>query len=122
MKASDVARGFALGRVVVGGGLLLAPRLTGRAWVGDHADSRGATVFARGLGVRDVVLGALVLRSLPEDRDAARTLVAASAVSDATDFLATLVALPALPRRPAAVALAIAFGAAALGAATAPRL
>jgi hypothetical protein len=118
MKSADAARGFALGRVVVGAALLAAPRATGRLWVGEHVGSAGARVMMRGLGARDVALGVLTLRALRgrRPRPAARALLAASAFADAVDGSATLLEWADLPRGAAACSTAFAAGAAATGA------
>jgi hypothetical protein len=66
VTAATVARGLGVVRVGIGTGLLLAPGLAGRIWIGEHADGPGARLFARAVGVRDVVLGARALLSQQE--------------------------------------------------------
>ncbi len=46
-----------LSRATVGLGLLAAPDLAGRGWMGDAVDTPGGAVAVRALGVRDMCLG-----------------------------------------------------------------
>jgi hypothetical protein len=96
MSPRALARVIAIGRVAFGGAVLVAPRLVGRAWVGSDADRPGATVFARGLGVRDVVLGMIAMHTLDHPEVGPRwqrTLAAC----DAVDAAATLAARESVP-------------------------
>jgi hypothetical protein len=105
MSARTLARIIAIGRVVFGGAIIVAPRLVGRPWVGSDADRPGATVFARGLGVRDVVLGMVALHTLDHPEVGPRwqrTLAAC----DAVDCAATLAAREARPK-PAVIGSAV---------------
>ena len=88
----SLAEGLALNRVAFGAGLLLAPELNARTWVGAKAARRSGTkVFAQALGARDLVLGAGGLMALRAgDTDRARQWFAAQGVTDAVDLLATL--------------------------------
>src|SRR4051812_49990914 len=102
MDVEKLARGLALNRISFGAGLILAPRLYGRTWIGSEgADDDRAKVLARALGARDLALGAGGLLALRDgDTERARRWFAAQAVSDAVDFIATVPArgLP-LPAR-----------------------
>jgi hypothetical protein len=89
MNALDAARGLALGRVVLGAGLLLVPATLGRPWVGAAADGPGAQVVLRGLGARDVVVGGIALHLAGRGPAGPRALQAC-AVVDAVDAVATL--------------------------------
>src|SRR5215217_6932241 len=65
MDVAKLARGLALNRISFGAGLILAPRLYARTWIGaaGAADDR-AKLLARALGARDLVLGAGGLMAL----------------------------------------------------------
>jgi hypothetical protein len=102
MDVAKLARGLALNRISFGAGLILAPRLYARTWVGaDAADEESTKVFARALGARDLALGAGGLLALRDgDSERARRWFAAQGMTDAVDLVATLAArdLP-LPAR-----------------------
>jgi hypothetical protein len=103
----DIAIAQARGRIALGAGALLAPGIAGRAWIGRDADRAAVKVLARGLGARDVALGLGVVIAL--DRGApVRGWLEGSALADAGDFLATLVAGRALPPTSRGGVLAIA--------------
>jgi hypothetical protein len=107
----DAARALALGRVAVGAALTLAPRLSGRVWIGASAAHGGATVLARGLGVRDAVIGAIALHTI-DTPDVGPRWQATCALIDAVDGVATLAVRRELPR----AAVAIGLGAVAIAA------
>jgi hypothetical protein len=112
MHPRTVARTIAIGRVAFGAAILIAPRLVGRAWVGQHADAPGATVLARGLGVRDVVLGMIALHTVDHPEVGPRwqrTLAAC----DLVDLASTLAVRESVPGPSLAVGTAVASGAAA---------
>lgn len=113
MSPRDVARVLAAGRIAIGAGLLAAPRLSLGMWIGREAADRAVAPVGRALGVREVVLGAMLLHTLDRPQVGARWLRAVAAC-DGVDFAATVVAGRALPRfgRPLIVAMA---GAAAAG-------
>jgi hypothetical protein len=111
----DIAIAQARGRVALGACALLAPGTTGRSWIGRDARRPAVKVLARALGARDVALGLGVVISL--DRGApVRGWLEGSALADAGDFLATLLAGRALP--PAARGGVLAIAAASAGVAT----
>jgi hypothetical protein len=87
---------LSIGRVVLGAALLVTPRLGTGMWVGRHARSPAAQVLARGLGARDIGLGAATLAALAGDGPL-RPLLAAALVADATDLAATILARDSLP-------------------------
>jgi hypothetical protein len=115
-----LARVLGAGRVVLGAGLLVAPARLGRPWIGAVADTPGAQVALRGLGVRDLVLGGIALHLAPHGAQGGRA-AHACVVSDAVDLGATLAARRALPPSSAGV-LALAGGAAVAGALLGRRL
>jgi len=106
----DVARLIAAGRIAIGVGLLLAPRLVTRPWIGADAGRPGAKVLARAMGARDVVIGAIALHTLSNPQVAPRWQKAGAAV-DAVDLAATLAARRELPRGGVALVVTMAtFG------------
>jgi hypothetical protein len=115
----DAARSLSIGRLAIGIGLILAPRLSTAMWLGLHAMSPAAKILTRALGARDAGLGAAVLAQLDGGGDT-RPLLIAGIAADSTDLVATLLARDHLPRLavPLIVAAAgsgIALGAMALG-------
>jgi hypothetical protein len=92
-----MAKTNGIGRVALGAGLMLAPGLAGRSWVGDDASRTGAKVFASALGARDVAIGAGLIWALEQDEPAHAWLVGA-ALADLVDFAATLAAGDAIPK------------------------
>ncbi|MDQ3850232.1 MAG: hypothetical protein M3296_06425 [Actinomycetota bacterium] len=96
MSVRDVARVLALARVGLGGGLLLAPRLTTAVWVGADARRSSVQVVGRALGAREVVLGGIALHTVDHPQVGPRWQRTLAAV-DAVDLLATLLARRRLP-------------------------
>src|SRR6478609_10307355 len=94
MDAVTVARQIAVGRIVLGGALTVAPGLVARTWVGES--TTGAKVLGAGFGARDVAIGAGLWRALDAGQDA-RPWLLAGAAADAADLLATLAAGRSLP-------------------------
>jgi hypothetical protein len=90
----QLARGLALNRISFGAGLILAPALYARSWVGSDAAGQDTTkVLARARGARDLALGAGGLVALRAgDRERARRWFAAQGFTDAVDLVATLAA------------------------------
>lgn len=121
-----LATAVAGGRLALGVVALSRPALPARPWVGAAA-ARSAPVhlLGRGLGGRDLGLAAGTLWALRDSATAPRSAaawVAASALADGADVLATLVSWPDLPRRGRLLVAAAALGAAACGAAALPGL
>jgi hypothetical protein len=104
MAPRDVVRAINAGRVALGVGLLVAPRRSGRGWIGDDARLPGVAVVARAHGSREVLLGGLALHTAANARFAARMQHALAAV-DAVDLVATLAARRSLPRTSIGVGL-----------------
>lgn len=107
---------IALGRVVLGLAAIAKPELPAKPWIGAApAATPGVQVFARALGGRDVALG---LAALAGQRNpcARRLTVGLGAFADGVDAAATLAAWRDLPRGGRVLILAIAGGAAGLGA------
>jgi hypothetical protein len=114
------ATAVAAGRVALGVTALAWPAVPARPWVGVAADSVAAQVFGRALGARDLALGLGALASLQgpaAGTGSARAWVAAGALSDALDVMASLKSWPELPRFTRWLVVASAGGAALAGAA-----
>ncbi len=113
MRARDVARVMAAGRVAIGAALLVAPRLTLGMWIGRDAAAGSVSAPARALGIREVMLGTMALHVVDEPGVGAG-LLRTLAACDAVDLFATLAPRGALP--PAGRALIVALaGAGAAG-------
>lgn len=77
-----------LARLGIGAGMVVAPQLTARAWLGE-SPSRRSTIVLRGLGVREIAIGIGLLNAL--DRGApVDGWLEAGAMSDAADSLLAL--------------------------------
>ncbi len=116
MNPALTARLIAAGRVGFGVGLVLVPARLAGPWLGGDAGAAGTQVAVRGLGARDVALGAGAL-VVPESE--LRPWVAAAIVADLTDLVVTVAAGDALPRAGrvlvgAVASAGVAFGATAL--------
>jgi len=83
--------------VAVGAALMLFPRLAGRGWLGEAVDTPGGQVAIRALGVRDLIMGAIVLHTVDHE-DVGPRWVATCAIADAVDLLATVAVRNELPR------------------------
>ena len=95
MGSRDTVRALAIGRIVLGASLVLAPRRVASGWVGSDADT-GAASVGRALGARDVVLGGMLLHILDNPQVAQRWTATCGAV-DAVDGLALLAARREIP-------------------------
>ncbi len=110
----------AAARVVLGLTALAWPSVPARPWVGAAADDLAARVFGRALGARDIALGLGALTAMQRpaaQRGSARAWVAAGAMSDALDVVASLSSWRELPQRGRWLVIASASGAAVTGAA-----
>ena len=116
-RGHALARAIAAGRLGFGVALLAAPERGAGPWLGRRDARRAATVVAvRGLGARDLALGAGALAASPE---ALPGWVAAAVLGDLTDLVATLTAGDGVPASGRVLvgglaASAVAFGAVAL--------
>lgn len=87
---------IAVARIGIGSVLLARPGLAG--WfIGGETSSAAANVVTRVAGVRDIVIGAGTLSALWTDEDPTAWVVG-SAVCDASDAVAHVVALDHIPR------------------------
>jgi hypothetical protein len=113
------ATAVAAGRVALGLTALAWPSVPARPWVG-ASDGPATRVFGRALGGRDIALGlgALLALQRPDTEPGpARAWVAAGALSDALDVVASLSSWRELPRNSRWLVAASAAGAALTGAA-----
>jgi hypothetical protein len=114
------ARAVAAGRVALGLTALVWPSVPARPWVGGAADELGARVFGRALGARDLALGLGALAALQGSDNGAGSAsawVAAGALSDALDVVASVASWRELPRVGRWLVVGSAGGAALAGAA-----
>ncbi len=116
------AMAVAAGRVVLGVTALARPSVPARPWVGGSGDEVATRVFGRALGARDLALGLGALAALKgraAQAGAARTWLAAGALSDGLDVVASVLAWRELPRFTRWLVAASAGSAALAGAAAA---
>jgi hypothetical protein len=114
------ARAVAAGRVALGLTALVWPSVPARPWVGGAADELGARVFGRALGARDLALGLGALAAFQGSATGAGSAsawVAAGALSDALDVVASVSSWRELPRVGRWLVVGSAGGAALAGAA-----
>ena len=109
-----IARLQALGRIAIGAGLVLAPSVLGRGWVGESARRPGTRIALAGLGARDLAIGVGAAWALGGGEDARRWLLA-GIVADATDLAVTLAHRDQLPALSVIGVGAVAGGSTALG-------
>ena len=112
----------AAGRVAIGLTALAWPSVPSRPWVGAASDDLAAQVFGRALGARDVALGLgalTALRRAQAEPGSAGAWVAAGAMSDALDVVASLSSWRRLPRTGRWLVAGSAAAAALVGAAAA---
>ncbi len=113
MDARSIAVQLAYGRIALGAGLVLAPRLFVAAWTGRDSATGSGRVLAAALGARDVAIGVGTARALAGARPPREWLLA-GALADATDCVATLHARRELPATGAIGVSALAAAGAAL--------
>jgi hypothetical protein len=106
-------------RLALGTAFVVAPGTLVRLWTGETAPAD--TLLARGLGIRDALLGAGALLALVE-RQPARRWIQAGALSDAVDAAITLAAVERIPRNRRLVFASVASAAAATFAALSVRV
>src|SRR5205823_5963053 len=88
---------LAVGRIAIGAPLVVDPPLITRRWIGrQEAGRRTSQLLARGVGGRDVALGAGLAAALARDADVPVWLVA-GAVADAADVAGAVIGGDALP-------------------------
>jgi hypothetical protein len=115
MTPRKAAALLAAGRAALGAAVLAAPEQVTSRWLGDeHARHPAVRYLAHSLGVRDLVLGMLGLSTLNNAQIGSQVL-AACAVADSVDALATVAARSHLPRVGAIGTVGVAGGAAVVG-------
>jgi hypothetical protein len=97
--AVTLARLAGITRICLGAAFVVAPHASARPWVGAGADSAGAQLLTRSMGIRDLLLGAGLLQALNQaDHRAAARWLSYGAAAGVIDAGATLAAYPSLPR------------------------
>lgn len=109
----NAARVIGAGRIVIGLALLAAPSRAGAGWLGESAATPGTQAVLRGMGVRDTLIGIGQVHTAGDPQRGYRW-ARTSAIADAGDLVATLVARRGLPASGVRGAVALA-GLAALG-------
>jgi hypothetical protein len=94
--ARAIAAFIASGRALFGLGLLVAPAAVARRWLGEEAQRPATVELLRGLGARDLVLGAGALANLREGGSPA-PWIAAAALADGADAVAAVAVGDAIP-------------------------
>jgi len=113
INAALTGRLVAAGRIGFGVALILVPERVTAPWLGRDAGRAGTRVVSRGLGARDLALGAGALAVAEAQL---RPWVAAAIVADAADLVSTVVAGDSLPLSGRVLVSAVASGGAVLGA------
>ncbi len=122
MTLRAVVTAFSAARVCYGTGLAVAPGLFASLWIGSGARDPRTQMMARGLGIRDLVLGGGGLLAMRRsDAGRPRWWFAAQAASDTVDGLATLAAGSEFPRLVRTALAGGAFASAAVAAVAAVR-
>lgn len=121
MDERETARALGWLRVGLGTALFLAPRTFTRLWLGERNLQAPAHLALRGMGARDLVLGAGLLIAL-ERGTSARGWVEAGAAVDVADCFNTLADWGDFPSWRTLVTLLSAGTAAAVGIRIAPAL
>jgi hypothetical protein len=109
MSPREYARVLNVGRIALGLSLLLAPRLSARAWIGADAARPGTAAVARAHGVRDAVIGVIALQTIDDPLYGPRCQRLAG-LCDAVDLGATVAARRSLPPTGILVGLLAAVG------------
>ena len=102
------------GRTLFGLGMVVAPRLMLRGWVGQDAELPSVKLVARTMGIRDAAIGLGTLMALDNGDDVKRWIQFGIA-ADAVDCAATVVAARRLPTKTAVLVAAMAAAAAVTG-------
>jgi len=105
-------------RVAYGAALIAAPERVTRRWLGPSAGTPPTQVPLRGLGAREIVVHGAAIAAVMRDAPL-RPFLAASAVGDTADIIATAAGRRGLPAGSAPATLAVAGASALLTAAVA---
>ncbi len=115
MTPRQVARGVAVGRMLFGIAMLIAPKRVAAGWVGAaHAERPAVQALMRSIGIRDLVIGMIALHTVDHPEIGPRWQATCAAV-DAVDLLATVAAAGDLPAAGVAGTSLVAGSAAAAG-------
>jgi hypothetical protein len=114
MDARSLAKATAGLRAALGAGLIVAPGISARGWVGKDGTTPAAQVMGIAVGARDLALAAGTLRALSRGEDA-RPWLAGSALCDAADAIATFSRRDSIPATGSVGVTALAGGATLLG-------
>src|SRR4051794_34580961 len=96
MEPLALARQLAVGRMVIGAALVVAPGLAAGGWIGGASGDPAVGAVVRGLGGRDLAIGLGTFSALRTGESAGHWLLA-GAISDFCDLAATVIAGRALP-------------------------
>jgi hypothetical protein len=88
MDFRQIVRMLAAGRVAIGASLVVLPGFAGGFWIGAAAKDPRTKVMIRAMGIRDLALGAGLLRALDRG-EPAKGWAMLGAASDAVDVAAT---------------------------------
>lgn len=102
------------GRTFFGAGMVLAPSLMLKGWVGEDAKLPSVKLVGRTMGVRDAALGIGTLMAL-RDGKSAKLWLQLGIAADAVDCAATLLAARRIPTRGAILVGSMAAAAAVTG-------
>ena len=102
------------GRTFFGVGMVLAPSLMLKGWVGEDSKLPSVKLVGRTMGVRDAALGIGTLMAL-RDGKSAKLWLQLGIAADAVDCAATLLAARRIPTRGAILVGAMAAAAAVTG-------
>lgn len=89
MDYRQLVRMLATGRVAVGGALTLFPGFAGSLWIGPAAKDPAVKVIIRAMGIRDLALGAGLLKALSSG-EPTRSWALLGGTSDVVDAAATV--------------------------------
>jgi hypothetical protein len=98
MKDATLAMSLARGRIAIGLAAVATPGLATRVMSAGRKPDRTASLFARMLGARDVALGLGTVIALDRGKPV-RGWLEGSALADAVDFVACLLARENMPPR-----------------------
>jgi hypothetical protein len=115
MDARTATKLLAVGRAIVGGVYIAAPKTALPAWIGDAGSRPSTHVISAAFGARDAALGLGTLAAL-RSRRGVRPWIAAAALADAADLIATLRGRDYLPA-PAVAGVTVMAGSALVAAA-----
>lgn len=116
--SAALASALAYGRIALGAAMVVAPGPVGGRWIGRAAGGADAAIAVRGLGIRDVALGAATLGTMKATGTSGtgfKVLTGLGIAVDLVDVASTLAAGDDVPD--AKVSAAVAGLAAATGAA-----